>query len=72
MLKPRKRKPRTLIMYANDGSLVGYRGDKRIPISQEAIDGFLLVYHLDYYYPQAPKVVREVLDRVRRKYVKAM
>lgn len=71
MLKPRKRKKSIHIMMAVDGSVVGYRGDRRIPINQDAIDGILLIYKPEYIYPRAAKVVNGILELVRKGHVKA-
>lgn len=71
MLKPRKRKKAIYIMRAIDGSVVGYRGDKRIPIPQESIDGILLIYKPEMFYPIAPKIINGVLELVRKGHVKA-
>lgn len=70
MLKPCKRKKSIHIMRAIDGGVVGYRGDKRIPIDQDAIDGILLIYKPDAVYPTAPKVITGILELVRKGYVK--
>ncbi|QVW55059.1 hypothetical protein pEaSNUABM29_00015 [Erwinia phage pEa_SNUABM_29] len=70
MLKPRKRKKAIHIMRSKDGGIVGYRGDVRIPIPEDGINGILLVYSPDYRYPSAMKVIRGVLEQVRKGYVK--
>ncbi|ANZ50575.1 hypothetical protein STRATTON_150 [Erwinia phage vB_EamM_Stratton] len=63
MLKPRKRKDTAVVMRGKNGGLVGYNRNGRIVITQEAIDGIHLVYSTAYRYPQANKLVREVLRR---------
>lgn len=66
MLKPKKRKDRVYLMRATNGGYVVRSETKRRVLTQDAIDGILLVYSPVYNYPSANCVVRSVLDMVYR------
>ncbi|ANZ49226.1 hypothetical protein PARSHIK_145 [Erwinia phage vB_EamM_Parshik] len=66
MLKPKKRKDRVYLMRATNGGYVVRSETKRRALTQDAIDGILLVYSPEYSYPCANRVVRLVLDMVYR------
>ncbi len=66
MLKPKKRKERVYLMRATNGGYVVRSETKRRVLTQDAIDGILLVYDPEYNYPCANRVVRLVLDMVYR------
>lgn len=66
MLKPKKRKDRVLLMRGKDGGYI-IRTDKiREVLTESAMKGILLVHDPDYRYPNAGRVVRQVVELAYR------
>ena len=66
MLKPKKRKNRVQFMRGKDGGYIIRTDKTRVVLTQDAMNGILLVHDPDFRYPNASRVVRLAVEFAHR------